>query len=165
VRVEQLTDREGRPGSSGVDFPERPPSPTRQCWSAAAFSVRATTQPVPPGPSDVLGAANTLGVPAELAGATSTIPSGLSTNNFVNGHMQIRFDGLGILTSQPSSTWVDLRTGATGTGAVTLLGYPTIGFMVRTFENGTLSCGAASCQGNYASAFPHRRVTRFSPPL
>ena len=51
-----------------------------------------------------------------------------------------------------------LKTGATGQGAVTLLRSPAIGFMVRTFENGTLSCGGLTCQGNYASAFAHRRI-------
>jgi hypothetical protein len=34
-------------------------------------------------------------------------------------------------------------------------GLPIIGFMVETFLNGTLSCGSATCQGNYGGTFPH----------
>ena len=30
------------------------------------------------------------------------------------------------------------------------------GFMVRTFDNGTLTCGTASCQGNYGAMFGHK---------
>jgi hypothetical protein len=38
-------------------------------------------------------------------------------------------------------------------------GLPVVGFMVRTFRNGTLACaGAPSCQGNYGGAFPHRTI-------
>jgi len=162
VSIGLFLDREGRSNLPGVDFPERPPSATRQCWSAGAFSVRTTTQALPAGPSDILGSTNTLGVPAQLLPTSSGAPSGISAGSFTSGHMQMRFDGLGFLATSASSSWVDLRTGATGTGPVSLLGYPTIGFLVRTFQNGALSCGGAVCQGNYASAFPHRRVTRFT---
>jgi hypothetical protein len=159
--VESMTDRDAHAGGA-VDFPERPPSQTRQCWSAAAFSVRATIEAIPAGNSDVLGASNTLGRPAGLTPTGSPGPGGVPVPSGVeNGRMQVRYDGLGTLGSLPSSTWVDLRTGATGMGPVLVSGYPTIGFMVRTLQNGTLSCGSATCQGNYASAFPHRRVQRF----
>jgi hypothetical protein len=33
-------------------------------------------------------------------------------------------------------------------------GLPVVGFWVRTFENGALSCNGTTCQGNYGSAFP-----------
>lgn len=59
------------------------------------------------------------------------------------------------LTSLPSSTRMDLATGAVTTGAHVLAGMPVVGFGARTFENGTLNCGAGTrCQGNYGSAFP-----------
>jgi hypothetical protein len=35
-------------------------------------------------------------------------------------------------------------------------GLPAIGFMVRTFRNGTLTCGSTSCQGNYGGSFAHK---------
>jgi hypothetical protein len=33
-----------------------------------------------------------------------------------------------------------------------------VGFFARTFANGTLGCGAGSCQGNYGGAFPLRSL-------
>jgi hypothetical protein len=61
------------------------------------------------------------------------------------------------LTSGTSSQRIDLSTGTVTTQAFRLLGYPMIGFWVRTFENGTLTCDAGRCQGNYGAAFPLTR--------
>jgi len=46
----------------------------------------------------------------------------------------------------------------------TYWGLPVVGFMVRTFRNGNLACGSATCQGNYGGAFPHRYVRTAYPP-
>ena len=48
-------------------------------------------------------------------------------------------------------------------GEYQLRGLPIVGFMARTFQNGTLSCGTNACQGNYGGAFRHR-TRRFIVP-
>ena len=58
------------------------------------------------------------------------------------------------MTSLPNSTRLDATTGAVTTGAHTLYGWPMAGFSMRSLRNGNLSCGTATCQGNYGSAFP-----------
>lgn len=58
------------------------------------------------------------------------------------------------LTSLPTSTRINIRTGASTTGSHSYYGLPVVGFSVRTFQNGTLQCDAGACQGNYGGAFP-----------
>ena len=60
----------------------------------------------------------------------------------------------GHLTSAGNSTRMDGVDGSVTASSHTFTGLPVVGFTVRTFQNGTLSCGGASCQGNYGSAFP-----------
>ena len=57
-------------------------------------------------------------------------------------------------TALPTS--ITATDGSVSSQQVGVPGLPTLGFMVRTFRNGTLSCGSAICQGNYGAAFPHR---------
>jgi len=47
--------------------------------------------------------------------------------------------------------------------AATFFGLPATGFMVRTFVNGTLTCGAGACQGNYSALFEHSYITTINP--
>jgi hypothetical protein len=157
-----VANREGSSGSLLGDFGV-PPSPYRQCWSAAAFPVRRSAEAaIPVGSSDVLGAANTLGWTSAFLPIDPIQPwGGIGVpENFFNGRLSLQFDAMGTVSSLPGSSWVDLATGATGSGSVSLFGLPVAGFMVRTFENGTLSCSGGACQGNYASAMPHRRIMR-----
>lgn len=76
--------------------------------------------------------------------------------SFTSGWLQLE-TGLSAtdagMASFPSSTRVDTRTGAIVAGAHRFRGLPMTGFSVRTFENGTLSCGAGACQGNYGGSF------------
>lgn len=58
------------------------------------------------------------------------------------------------LASLGSSTRYVASTGTLLSGPHTFTGLPVVGLMVRSFENGTLNCGAGSCQGNYGGAFP-----------
>jgi hypothetical protein len=144
------------------DFSAMIPSPYRQCWSAAAFPVRRAGVAIPVGSSDVLGAANTLGWTSAFLPIGPIQPwGGIGVlEGFFNGRLRLWFDSGSSISSLPGSSWVDLATGAVGTGSVQLFGLPVAGFMVRTFENGTLSCSGGACQGNYASAMPHRRIMR-----
>jgi hypothetical protein len=59
-----------------------------------------------------------------------------------------------LLTSLDSSTRFDMATGQVLAGAHTLRGLPLIAMQFRTFENGTLTCSAGRCQGNYGGSFP-----------
>lgn len=149
------------------DFSAWIPSAYRQCWSVAAFPIRRTSEPIPAGSSDVLGAANTLGWDSDFLPVGSSAPRGGIDvpGDFSNGRLKLQFDGQGPVSSLPGSSWVDMATGTVGTGAVSMPGYPAAGFVVRTFNNGTLSCGSGACQGNYASAMPHRRLTRILRPF
>jgi TRAP-type mannitol/chloroaromatic compound transport system permease large subunit len=61
-------------------------------------------------------------------------------------------------------TSMRISDGAVNAESAVMIGLPVIGFMVRTFENGQLTCGNAVCQGNYGGAFPHtsfREVRRY----
>lgn len=58
------------------------------------------------------------------------------------------------LASLGTSVRMTIATGESTTGFHLHYGLPVIGFAVRTFENGTLSCSAGFCQGNYGGAFP-----------
>jgi len=53
----------------------------------------------------------------------------------------------------------DLDTDQATTSVRRFIGLPVVGFMVRTFVNGTLSCAAGSCQ-NYGGSFPHKYLQR-----
>jgi hypothetical protein len=46
---------------------------------------------------------------------------------------------------------------------VTFFGLPVTGFMIRTLKNGNLTCGSATCQGNYGSLFNHSYRNRITP--
>jgi hypothetical protein len=82
-----------------------------------------------------------------------------------NGWVRIEPRSQATLTSLPSSTRVDMASGQVIPGAHAFGGLPVIGFSVRTFSNGTLSCaGAASCQGNYGGAFEFRYRRSIFPP-
>jgi hypothetical protein len=124
------------------------------CWESTVLSIRnqsnASTQ------SLVLGSNNT---------TTVTIPS-----NFQNGWANLSFAGLAATSVGLVSTLSD-RVNLTGGAipvvspavAATFFGLPATGFMVRTFVNGTLQCGAGACQGNYSALFDHSYITTINP--
>lgn len=145
--VRDYYDRESRtrseaPGET-CSFASAPCPPLSLRPVAGAFAVAndGTTK-------SVLGSVNGLRL-GEIGGFTS-------------GWMRVRVaEGpgeLGRLRSEPGSISTDLATGAVTSGRFEVRGLPWVGFMVRTFNNGTLSCAAGACQGNYAGAFAHRVV-------
>ena len=82
---------------------------------------------------------------------------------FVNGSFSVAAAGTNAggprgLHSLPESQRIDLASGVATTHAHEHDGLPMIGFWVRTFENGTLSCDVGRCQGNYGAAFPSTRT-------
>jgi hypothetical protein len=119
------------------------------CWESNVVSFFRTA-PASGAASSVFGSLNNLNV---------TVPAG-----FQNGWVSVSFAGAGAARGLVSSASerVDLAPaagvgpiGAAVAGPVTFMGLPVTGFMVRTFQNNVLTCGTASCQGNYSALFDH----------
>ena len=140
-------------GTTGNDFSPTPPgAPANSlCWESTILSFRngSTNAPsTPAAPSLVLGSQNVTTVSV--------------TSTFQNGWAQVHFSGanastVGLVSDATSVTTV-IATGAAAVGspgAQTFRGLPVVGFMIRTFDNGNLSCGTATCQGNYGGSVSH----------
>jgi hypothetical protein len=140
--------------ASGSDFSPLPPAgpASSLCWESTVLSIRnpgGTHFPTDTTASTVLGSRNLTNV---------NVVSG-----FQNGWASLAFTGVGstnglggTATSQRITMGTDAPVmGAVTTAVVTFVGLPVTGFMVRTFSNNTLTCGTASCQGNYGAAFTH----------
>lgn len=116
-----------------------------QCGASVVFDVR-NTGTIPYGPSTgVLGSQSRALVPD----TSVRIPTRMS-----NGWMNVSLASPLGLTSLPTSTRMDVATGAITTGAHRISGLPLVGFTVRTFRNDSVSCANGVCQGNYGGAFP-----------
>jgi len=123
-----------------------------RCASTEVFSVQAGGSDATPQTS-VFGSTSN----AWQDGNSVILPA-----TFQNGFVHL-VPGDKPMTSLPTSTRTDLATGLTTVGAHTFAGLPIVGFVGRTFENGTLPCAAGNCQGNYGAAFPLRTVRAISP--
>jgi hypothetical protein len=162
----QFFNREERGATaSGSDFSPLPPAgpASSLCWESTVLSIRngATHMPADTTASTVLGSRNLTNV---------TLPN-VTPNGFQNGWATLTFTGVGSAnglgatgTSQRISLGNDAPVaGAVVLGPVTFTGLPVTGFMIRTFSNNTLTCGTASCQGNYGAAFAHSYGTNIIP--
>jgi hypothetical protein len=113
-------------------------------WASTVLAYRATDVAESATISDALGSRNSWSV---------SLPPGTQ-----NGSALVRFGWL-TASAEPvtgSATTVRIDDGTTATETVRLHGLPVLGFMVRTFRNGTLRCSGAACQGNYGGSFPHK---------
>lgn len=147
--------------AAGADFSPLPPagSPNSLCWESNVLSIRngAAHTTADTTRSAVLGSVNLTNVNV--------------TPTFQNGWARLTFTGAGATTLGMGSSVTDRAfmdsTAATTTLAggipATFFGLPVTGFMVRTFKNGNLACGTATCQGNYGSLFNHSYNTRIVP--
>jgi hypothetical protein len=106
--------------------------------------------------STVLGSANLTNVTV-----TSTFQNGWAAITW--GPSNALTAGMGAIASSDRSALSGLTIPAGTAGVQTFFGLPVTGFMVRTFQNGNLVCGTATCQGNYASAFNHNYRTTITP--
>jgi len=138
------------------DFSPLPPGTpgSALCWESTVMSIRNGASHVPTGAtSGVLGSVNT--VPINVRAG------------FQNGWMDVRFTGTnatttGITALTTAST--NVITGATLATPATYLGLPVVGFMVRTFNNGSLpAVGGVSTLSNYGSAFDHKYRETITP--
>ena len=147
--------------ASPGDFSPLPPSAPANsiCWESTVLSIRNTSGHMPTSTtsSTVLGSVNLTNV--------NVLPT------FQNGWARMTFAGAGATTLGMGSTVSDraimdstaLTTVLAGGVPATFFGLPVTGFMVRTFRNGNLTCGSATCQGNYGAAFRHSYETRVTP--
>lgn len=140
-------DREESAGASlppDLGGPQIPPQPA-SCYSATVWTP---FNGYPYTRSSLLGSANgeTLHITdAFRAGRIWMFPQG----NFAAEP--------GMMASA-ASTVTDVATGTTSAGAMFIEGLPIVGFVARSFSNGSLMCASDACQGNYASAFPHKTL-------
>lgn len=148
-----------------VDIPSFPvptPSGTRACWTANAFSVRKVGSTPPFGAqSDVFGSRNVLALSAQPQPGQAGSGILPAPDTYENGRIAMRFETFDALFSAADSSATDVGTGTTSQAVVAVSGIPLIGFMARTFENGTLTCGSINCQGNYSGVFAHRKKHGF----
>ncbi len=156
----QYFNREERTaGTSGVDFSPTPPgAPANSlCWESTVLSFRngSTNAPSSPAaPSLVLGSQNVTTVNV--------------TTTFQAGWAQVHFSGanastVGLVSDASSITTPINPPGAGVAGAQTFRGLPVVGFMIRTFDNGNLTCGTATCQGNYGGSVSHAYRNSITP--
>lgn len=120
-------------------------------WASTVWSFRTGAPSATPGTSDVVGSRNALIV---------TLPTA-SENGFLTvtfGRMSER-----IPSTSMSATLTNIRDGLSESGAYASIGLPAVGFMLRTFQNGALSCGSSVCQGNYGGLFQHKWRRSISP--
>jgi len=144
-------DREERSQTPNeVDFSPLPPGAAASslCWESTVLSIRNGVAHTDTGAaSGVLGSANRT--------AVTVNPT------FQNGWAALTFSGANAALGIGAATGVtdNLLTGESSTTAPTFAGLPVVGFMVRTFNNGTLG----SFQANYGSAFEHKYRQSVTP--
>lgn len=152
---------EGSATAAGADFSPLPPagSPNSLCWESNVLSIRN-------------GAAHNTSLPATASGVLGSrnLTNVNVTSTYQNGWARLTFTGAGATTlgmgsSTSDRTLLDSTALASSmlTSPVTFFGLPVTGFMVRTFANGNLTCGTATCQGNYGSLFNHSYTTTITP--
>lgn len=156
----QFFDREeqGAAAANG-NFSPLPPgaTPNSLCWESNVLSIRnASTSATT---SSVLGSVNVTNV-----AVTSTFQNGWANLTFTGANASSNGMAGAAITSDRTAVNATTAAIAAGTaGAVTFFGLPSTGFMIRTFTNGALTCGSASCQGNYSALFRHSYITRIAP--
>ncbi len=142
--------------AAGVDFSPLPPGTpgSSLCWESTVMSIRN-------------GAAHTpTGTTSGVLGSVNTVPLTVRST-FQNGWMNVAFTGARSvtpgITSLATSVTTNILSGAAVTAAQTFQGLPVVGFMVRTFNNGTISVGGTSVLSNYGSAFDHKYRQTITP--
>ncbi|APV50100.1 hypothetical protein BWI17_10640 [Betaproteobacteria bacterium GR16-43] len=125
-------------------------------WAASVVGFRLS------GTTSSSGAAGTSGA----LGSTNAWILSLPQTAQAGGAATLSFDGVHTTptTASASARTFDAATGDTTSTNVRVRGMPAVGFAVRTFRNGTLTCaGSTSCQGNYGGMFVHQGVRTVTP--
>ena len=146
IGVNYFNREEAQQAPAGVDFSPTPPgaSANSMCWESTVVSFRNGTTHAPTSPA----------VPSLVLGSANVTTIGLKTT-FQNGWADINFTGANAAAGLvPAAQTAYDNTGAASAGS-NFFGLPTLGFMIRTFDNGNLTCGTATCQGNYGAIENH----------
>lgn len=155
-------DREERSATaSGVDFSPLPPSaqPNSLCWESNVLSIRNGNSTGATTASLVLGSVNVTNV-----NVTPTFQNGWAKLTFAGANAATNGMAGSAASSDRTAVGTNVAAIAAGTaGAQTFFGLPSTGFMIRTFDNGTLTCSSGSCQGNYSALFRHSYITTIAP--
>jgi len=144
--------------ATSVDFSPAPPagSPNSLCWESTVIAIRNGAAHMPAATATtVLGSVNLTNI-----NVTSTFQNGWGILQFTGAGAT---GGMGSAVTSDRSSLGGLAIAAGTSGAQTFFGLPVTGFMVRTFRNGNLSCGTATCQGNYGGLFQHAYRTAIAP--
>lgn len=139
--------------ASGVDFSPAPPAGAANslCWESTVMSIRNGAAHMPAATaSSVLGSLNLTNV-----NVTAGLQNGWGFVTFVGAGASVQGMGSVASSERISTTGALGAFSAVTVSAQTYFGLPTTGFMVRSFRNGNLACGTATCQGNYGGLFMH----------
>lgn len=159
IDITYFNREEGTATSSATNFSPLPPSaaPNSLCWESTVLSFRNGSTNAPFTPA----------VPSLVLGSQNVTSFGLRDSGFQNGWANLHFSGANAstvgLVSEPTSTTITIATAAAAAGAQTFRGLPVLGFMIRTFDNGNLTCGTATCQGNYGGSVQHAYRNSITP--
>ncbi|MEP7067819.1 MAG: hypothetical protein ABI789_01210 [Usitatibacter sp.] len=137
-------NREERGGGTGGTSLPLPPVSNFRCAASTVFGLYLGTGALPTPltkNSLVLGSDN------------QAFASGNLGSSGENGWLVLSSNSGLALTSRTESVRTDISSGNIVFGPHAFAGLPVVGFTVRTFQNGVLSCGSALCQGNYGGAF------------
>ena len=148
--------------ASGSDFSPTPPAgpASSLCWESNVLSIRNGAGHMPTGiASGVLGSLNTTSV-----SVNSSFQNGWALLSFLGANAVSGMSGALATSQRVVLDQVGPVPATVSTpGAVTFFGLPVTGFMIRNFQNGSLTCGTATCQGNYGSLFNHSYRTTITP--
>jgi len=152
ISFEYVNREERGAAATGADFSPPPPSgpASTLCWEANVVSIRGDNGT---GASLVLGSQNVRDI-----AITTGAQAGWGKLTFTGGNTAVG------LTSNATSDAYNWSTLGTQLGVPKrFVGLPVTGFMVRTFNNGTLTCGSGTCISNYGSALEHNYRRSISP--
>jgi hypothetical protein len=119
-------------------------------WNVCASAAVAAVTPDPPGPgrpprSSLLGSA-TLGLH----------DGEVKVQWAIDGWIKLHSQDQSTMTSLPSSSRIDMTTGAIVEGAHRFEGLPVVGFTALIYQNGTLACDQGTCMATFGASFPLR---------
>lgn len=118
-------------------------------WAATVLGFHATSRA--PSQSRLSAAAGVSGALGALNGWILDLPMDPG-----GGALELTFGSSAFASVDLNAVTTRLGDGAVANEAIHLSGLPVVGFMVRTFRNGTLVCAGGNCQGNYGGSSQHR---------
>jgi hypothetical protein len=143
-------------GNAGIN-PPGPQAGSTLCWASSVVPWSNASLPWTIGTTSRFFGSKDLGI----------TPYSSVKDSVRNGFAMLSMSPQGPgLTSLPSSTAIDLSTGAVIPGAHKFAGLPAVGFGSWSFDNGLLNCNGKVCKGTFGVDFAHvqiQGVTRIAP--